>query len=127
MAIKGVAAGMSVVFFLFYIGIIVLGILGMWKMFQKAGKPGRASIIPFYNIYVMCEIAGRNGRQFLFLLIPLFNIYFWVRINVDIAKRFGQHRLFGWGLSFMSIIFRLIIAFDKKIVYTPELTIQKAE
>ena len=37
--------------FTLIIGIVValVMIAGMWKMFSKAGEPGWASIIPFYN------------------------------------------------------------------------------
>ncbi len=46
----------------------------MWKMFSKAGQPGWASIIPLYNVYIMCKIAGRPGWWLLLFLIPLVNL-----------------------------------------------------
>ena len=42
-----------------YLAIIVLCIAGLWKMYEKAGQPGWGCLIPFYNIYLMCRIAGR--------------------------------------------------------------------
>ena len=39
--------------------ITVLIIAGLWKMFDKAGKPGWAAIIPIYNLIVMLEVAGK--------------------------------------------------------------------
>ncbi len=41
--------------------IALLLIVAMWKVFTKAGKPGWASIIPIYNLYIWCKIVGRPG------------------------------------------------------------------
>ena len=35
----------------------ILQIIAMWKVFKKAGRPGWASLIPFYNLYETCRIA----------------------------------------------------------------------
>lgn len=59
---------MSVVFAMFFaviylvilvisIGLAIFSIIGQWKMFEKAGEPGWACLIPFYNIWVMVKIA----------------------------------------------------------------------
>lgn len=49
-------------FFAIILGIIlityILSVVGLWKMFQKAGKPGWPSLIPIYNTYILCEITG---------------------------------------------------------------------
>ncbi|MEA2043640.1 MAG: DUF5684 domain-containing protein, partial [Bacteroidota bacterium] len=42
-----------------YLAIIVLMIASLWKIFEKAGKPGWASIIPIYNLIVLLEIVGK--------------------------------------------------------------------
>ena len=57
-----------------YIGVIVLYIAGMWKAFEKAGKPGWAAIVPIYNIIVMIEIARKPLRWIILCLIPIANI-----------------------------------------------------
>ena len=91
----------------------VLAIVAMWKIFEKAGKPGWAAIIPFYNIYVLFEITWGNGWKFLFLLIPIANIVFAIITMVKLAKAFGKSGGFAVGLIFLSIIFYCILAFDK--------------
>jgi len=37
---------------IFCIAIAVVEIAAMWKVFEKAGQPGWACIIPIYNIYI---------------------------------------------------------------------------
>jgi len=46
---------------LFGLLVAVIVIAGMWKVFTKAGQPGWASIVPIYNAYIICKIAGKPG------------------------------------------------------------------
>ena len=91
----------------------VLAIVAMWKIFEKAGEPGWAAIIPFYNLYVLFKITWGNGWKFLFLLIPIANIVFAIITMVKLAKAFGKSGGFAVGLIFLSIIFYCILAFDQ--------------
>lgn len=55
---------------LFIIGIIAIGFLVfylicLWKLYKKAGKKGWEAIVPFYNTWVLIEIAGLNWWYFL--------------------------------------------------------------
>ena len=36
-----------------YIIIFVVLCIALWKIFKKAGRPGWAALIPFYNMYVL--------------------------------------------------------------------------
>ncbi|MCB6971876.1 MULTISPECIES: DUF5684 domain-containing protein [Butyricimonas] len=44
---------------LIYLLIVVLMLVSMWKIFEKAGRQGWEGIIPIYNIYVMLQIINR--------------------------------------------------------------------
>ena len=50
--------------FAIVIGYLVLYIVSMWKLFKKAGKNGWEAIVPYYNTYVLIEIAGLNWWYF---------------------------------------------------------------
>ena len=95
------------------LALAVLGIVAMWKIFEKAGEPGWAAIIPFYNLYVLFKITWGNGWKFLLLLIPIANIVFAIITMVKLAKAFGKSGGFAVGLIFLSIIFYCILAFDQ--------------
>ena len=62
------------------IGLIwwILVIIGGWKMYVKAGKPGWGIIIPFYNTYLLCKVAGRPGWWLILFFIPIVNIIIWL-------------------------------------------------
>jgi len=85
---------------LFWLAVGVVIIVGGWKMFEKAGQPGWAIIIPFYNAYIMLKIAGRPGWWLILYLIPLVNFVIAIIVAIDIAKSFGQSAVFGFFLLF---------------------------
>ncbi len=93
---------------------LVLGlilVIAVWKIFTKAGKPGWASIVPFYNYIVLLEIVGRPLWWFVLLLIPGVNLIILIILAIDLAKSFGYGVGFGLGLVLLSPIFLLILGF----------------
>ena len=89
----------------------VAGIVGLWKIFEKAGEPGWKALIPFYNAYILFKITWGNGWKFLLLLIPIANIVFAVITEVKLAKAFGKGGGFAVGLILLAPIFYLILGF----------------
>jgi len=93
----------------------IIAIIGMWRIFEKAGKPGWAAIIPIYNIIVLLEVVGKPWWWLLLALIPCANfimlIIGWVWINNLLSKSFGQGVGFTLGLMFLGFIFYPILGF----------------
>lgn len=134
-------------YFLYYFGItvliigliaLVLSIIAMWKVFNKAGIKGWKSLIPFYNIILLYKISGVSPwLVVLNIIIPLiyyFTIYLeWplfiyflccfaalginIYASIYLARAFGKEDTFAIGLVLMSFIFWLILAFDSSIKY----------
>jgi hypothetical protein len=96
-----VGAVFSGVALLFWLAVAVVVIVGGWKMFEKAGQPGWAILVPFYNAYILLKIAGRPGWWLLLYLIPLVNIVIAIIVSIDLAKSFGQSAAFGVVLLFL--------------------------
>ena len=94
-----------------YLAVVILVIAGVWKTFEKAGQPGWAAIIPFYNVYIMLKIAGRPGWWLILFLIPLVNVIVGIVTCVDIAKNFGKGTGFGIALAFFGFITFPILGF----------------
>ena len=90
---------------------VVLLFAGMWKVFQKAGKPGWAAIIPIYNIIVLLEIVGKPLWWIVLYLIPVVNFIAVILVCIELAKRFGKGVGFGIGLAFLPFIFYPILGF----------------
>lgn len=113
-----VAGGILLVFWLICMAVSIFSIVCLWKVFNKAGKPGWASLIPIYNIIVMIEIAGLPMWYIALFFIPFANIYAIFKIYIEIAHKFGKSTGFGVGMAFFAPIFFAILAFDKKAVYS---------
>ncbi len=99
--------------------VTVLLIIAMWKIFTKAGESGWKSIIPVYNLYILCKIADGNGWKFLLLLIPIVHVIYYIILMFRLAVSFGKGVLFTLGLLFLPNLFTLILGFGKSQYFGP--------
>lgn len=99
----------SLLIMLAIVGVIVAG---MWKVFEKAGKPGWAAIVPIYNILVMLEIAGKPAWWIVLFLIPVANFIVAIMVALAIAERFGKSQAFGFGLALLGPVFYPMLGFS---------------
>ena len=93
------------------LALMVFSIVCMWKLYAKAGQPGWASIVPFYNLYIYFKMTMRSGWMFLLLLIPLVNVVISLMVVFRLAKVFGKGVGYGFGILFLPIIFLPMLAF----------------
>ena len=98
-------------FWIFSLVVAVFYIIGMWKVFEKAGQPGWASLIPIYNIYIMTKIGGKPGWWVLLMFIPLVDIVFGIWLYNMISKSFGKNEGFTIGLLLLGVIFWPILGY----------------
>ncbi|MFT3841254.1 MAG: DUF5684 domain-containing protein [Myxococcaceae bacterium] len=101
----------AIIFLIIELAIMVAVIAGIWKVFVKAGQPGWAAIVPFYNIYVITQIAGRPAWWIVLFFIPLVSIVAAIILMIDVAKAFGKGTGFGIGLALLGIVFFPILGF----------------
>lgn len=91
--------------------LMALMIVAMWILFKKAGKPGWAAVVPFYDQYTLYEITWGNGWRFLMLLIPIYNIVLAILTYIRLAKAFGKDEGYAVGLVFLPQVFVPMLAF----------------
>ena len=106
-----VMMGLFATYGLIMLIIGILSLIGMWKVYEKAGKPGWAAIVPFYNYLVLVDIVGRPVWWFFLLFIPVVNAVVGVILLWDLTRSFGQSVGFFFGLLFLSPIFFPILGF----------------
>jgi hypothetical protein len=82
--------GSEIVIFLLLLVFLVFIVIGTWKTFEKAGEPGWAAIIPFYNYYIMARMAGKDGWWVILCIIPYVGLIFQIILMNNIAKGFGK-------------------------------------
>lgn len=108
---SGIAAGIGLVGGIIYLAVIVLLIAGMWKTFEKAGKPGWAALIPIYNTIILIEIIGKPMIWVLWLLIPCVNFVFGIWALNLLSKSFGKSEGFTVGMIIFPYVFLPILGF----------------
>lgn len=99
---------------------IVLMIVGMWRMFEKAGEPGWTSLIPFVSSYMLFKIGWGSGWLFLLGFIPIVNVVVGIMLSIKLARAFGMGAGFAVGLIFLPSIFYMILGFSDAVYYGPE-------
>ena len=102
---------MVVVLVVLYIAVIVLIIASMWIVFEKAGEPGWASIIPIYNGIVFLKIVGKPLWWIVLFFIPIVSLVIVILPYIDLAKNFGKSTGFAIGLIFLPFVFFPMLAF----------------
>lgn len=132
----GVAGGLIAGIMMFIVVIIIISLvietlklIGTWKMLTKAGESGWKSLIPFYNQWTLCKVAGISPYWVLEIIVvsmintflnvilgsPVISgilslivyantIYFLVILSISLAKSFGKDTGFGVVTFFFSFI-----------------------
>ena len=88
-----------------YIILVVftfIGIVAQWSLYEKCGQPGVACIVPIWNLIVWLRIVGRPAWQILLLLVPVYNIYFFFKVFIEICRCFGKTSKLDY---FMVVVF----------------------
>ena len=93
----------------------IVSLVASWMIYKKMGSEGWEGIIPIYSTYVLCQELYGNGWKCLLMLIPLYNIYFGIKIYIDWAKAFGKNAGFAIGMLLLPFIFQLILAFGDAV------------
>lgn len=112
------------------IALAVLAIIGQWKMFKKSNQPGWAALIPIYNTYCMCKLAGINPWWILIVCVgpavlsfipfvgslagSVISIYFAIILSVSVARSFGKQDVYAVGLIFLAPIFYFLLGMEKE-------------
>lgn len=95
------------------LAIMVVTLVANWRIFEKMGRKGWESIIPFYNTYVQFELLYNKGAKMFLMLIPFYGIYIMIKFYIDLAHAFNQNTSFGWGLVLVNTVFVCILAFGQ--------------
>ena len=141
-AALGLGIGLLIAMLAIFSLVSVFLIVAHWFIYAKAGQPGWAVLIPFYNLYVLLKIVGRPASwMFWFLQIIVFYILFIIDPGVltgilvflsyvacivfavivtnGLSKSFGKDAGFTVGLIFLGFVFYPILGFGKATYVGP--------
>lgn len=118
--------GALMVYLVIILAIAVLQIIGMWKLFTKAGEKGWKSIIPIYNYVILFKISGLSPWLLFVYLAAIIPFIGWIApiaLNAvfayKLAKSFGKDGGWAVGLYFLPFIFYMILAFGSSSYVGP--------
>lgn len=104
---------------LFIVGLsllfAIIAIVGMWKLFTKAGEPGWKAIVPVYNAWTFLKLGNQAGWWSLVALIPivgLVSIVFMAIAAYNIGQKLGKESWWVVLYILLPIIWILVLAFD---------------
>ncbi|HPM93659.1 MAG TPA: signal peptidase I [Bacteroidales bacterium] len=90
------------IFLLLFIIFFISSLVGLWKIFIKAGYPGWTVLVPFYNFYIWLKIIKKPLWWYIFLLIPFINVFTILLMIVELLKCFNK---FGLGAQALGVLF----------------------
>lgn len=94
-------------------------VVGLWKIFEKAGEKGWLVLIPFYNFWIWLKIINKPWWWYIFIIIPFINVFTLMLMAVEIDKTF---RKYGLGAQAISVLFPFVylpyLGFSSKEKYT---------
>jgi signal peptidase I len=88
----------------------------LWLAFEKAGRKGWETLIPFYNIYVFLKIIKKPLWWYLLLLFPFLNVFMYMLMLVELVKCFNKFKLWEQFLA-------VVVPF----IYFPWITLKEKE
>jgi hypothetical protein len=112
--------------------VVIIGIQAVcfWKVFEKAGHPGWASLVPIYNTVIFLQMGGQNPLWVLVALIPFCGgfifLYPAIMASIEIAKRFGKDPIYAVGLIFVPFVFFPMLGFGSAQYRAPGLAMGRA-
>lgn len=106
--------------------ILLLPSIGAAKLFEKAGVPGWKAYIPFYNTWVMMELAERPKHWVFWQLIPVVGWFISLGIFVEFVKPFGKFKLWEHAMaSLLPLIYFPMIGYDPKVKFLGAASVKK--
>jgi signal peptidase I len=91
---------------------------GLWKLFEKAGRPGWESVIPFYREYQITRLTGRPAWWVALLLVPIINLFVGIGLYIDFVKSFGKRSFLDQaGTIILPFVVFPLWGFDPKVAF----------
>lgn len=102
--------------------LILIGLVAKWRLFDKCGLSNKeillGTFLPIYDFYLTLKVVGRPGSHLGLLFIPLFNIFFVVKVLFELLNSFGKFHIIDYTLAILfSILYFLNLGLAYNEVY----------
>jgi len=80
-----------------------IAIVAQWRLYEKAGQPGIASLVPIWNFIIFLRIVGRPAKHIFLFLIPIYGqLYMIPKVYIELCNSFGRTSILDY---IMCIVF----------------------
>lgn len=105
-------------YWIFFIFTIAGTLVGLFKMFEKAGEAGWKALVPIYNAWIAVKITGKSTSWFVMLMIPVLNVIIWLLVANELSKVFGRDSFWAYvGSMMVPYVFFPKLGFDEDVRY----------
>ena len=108
--------------------IYIAPLIGLYKLFEKAGEAGWKALVPVYNVVVWLKIIKKPLWWAILILVPIVWILISISMNIELVKAFGKFKFKDQAMAVLiPFIYFPLIGFDKKTEYLgPAIPFEKA-
>ncbi len=100
----------SVLAFVWY----VLYVIGLWKMFEKAGEAGWKSIIPVYNIYIEYRICWQTNMFWTFAGLSILSGLLY---GLGVTYAIMTLLYLSYALTLINAVIRAVFYYNLSLAY----------
>ena len=111
--------GLIILCALIIIPVVIVYLIGLWKVFEKAGRKGWEALIPCYNSWVLTEITGAAWWYAVIIIVDSLNLLngplgdiisiaacvSWFFVFYNLGKKFHK----GISFSILTTIFTFVM------------------
>ena len=110
--------GISPGYFLLGGFILMIWVVGNWKLYAKCDQPGIAAIIPIYNAVIAMRIVGRPDSHVFYFLIPIYGqTYFPIKLAIELVQSFGKYHFLDYIIA---VVFNVFYVLNLGLAYNEE-------
>ncbi len=106
---------------IYYITVLILsipGLIGLMKIFEKAGENPWAAFIPIYNAYIWVKVLEKPMWWLIFVFTPFLNVFMVFLMIAETAKTFNKNLLWEQALAVLfPYVYLPYLGFNKEEKY----------
>lgn len=104
--------------FIFFLILQIVHLLGTWKLYQKAGRKSWEAGIPIYNAIILMKIINRPKWWVILLFVPIVNLIMFPVVWVETLRSFGKNTTLDTALGVLTLgLYIYYINYTQNVTY----------